>query len=95
MLVPFCLRSTRARLAAQQLGVFDTVNAAMFAALWAAGDDIASEGGRSRFLEEHNLPVSLFELSSDPAIVERLSRHDDEATERGVFVLRSSSSMAW
>jgi 2-hydroxychromene-2-carboxylate isomerase len=76
---------SHAGLAAQQLGVFDTFNAAMFAALWAADDDIASEAGRSRFLEKHNLPVSLFELSSDPAIVERLSRHDDEAIERGVF----------
>jgi len=83
---------SRAGLAAQQLGVFDTVNAAMFAALWAADDDIASEAGRSRFLEKHNLPVSLFELSSDPPNVcqDMTMKRSSGASS----VLRSSSSMA-
>jgi 2-hydroxychromene-2-carboxylate isomerase len=76
---------SRAGLAAQQLGVFETFNAAMFTALWAGDDDIASEAGRGQFLERHDLPASLFELSSDQAIIDRLSMHDDEAIERGVF----------
>jgi 2-hydroxychromene-2-carboxylate isomerase len=75
----------RAGLAAQQLGVFETFNRAMFAALWAGDDDIASEKGRDQFLERHDLPASLFELSAGQAIVERLRRHDDEAIERGIF----------
>jgi 2-hydroxychromene-2-carboxylate isomerase len=76
---------SRAGVAAQQLGVFGTYNAAMFATLWAGDDDISSHSGRGAFLEKHDLPPSLFEVSSDQAVVKRLSSHDDEAIDRGIF----------
>jgi 2-hydroxychromene-2-carboxylate isomerase len=75
----------RAGLAAQELGVFETFNPAMFAALWAGEDDIASEAGRDQFLRRHDLPATLFELSAGEPIVERLRRDDNEAIERGIF----------
>jgi 2-hydroxychromene-2-carboxylate isomerase len=76
---------SRAGLAAQELGVFETFNIAMFAALWAGDDDISTEESRARFLAKHELPSSLFEKASEQAIVARLSGQDEAAAERGVF----------
>lgn len=76
---------SRAGLAAQELGVFETFNIAMFAALWAGDDDISTEESRAQFLEKLDLPLSLFEKASEQATVARLSRQDEAAAERGVF----------
>ena len=48
---------SRAALVAQRLGIFDQLNDALFEAMWAGEDDLASEEGRSQFLRNKNIAV--------------------------------------
>jgi 2-hydroxychromene-2-carboxylate isomerase len=77
---------SRAALAAQQLGIFDQVNDALFEAIWAGDDDLASEEGRSNFLRSRNIAADdLWSLASKPEIVELQVEQAKEAADRGVF----------
>jgi 2-hydroxychromene-2-carboxylate isomerase len=77
---------SRAALVAQQLGIFDQVNDALFEAMWAGGDDLASEEGRSNFLRSRNIAADdLWNLASKPEIVELQVEQAKEAADRGVF----------
>jgi 2-hydroxychromene-2-carboxylate isomerase len=76
---------SRAGLAAQELGVFDSVNDALFQAVWAGADDLATEEGRRNFLAMRDLPDDLWALASDSKIAERLAAQGQEAADRGVF----------
>jgi 2-hydroxychromene-2-carboxylate isomerase len=77
---------SRAGLAAQELGVFEKLNNALFEAVWAGTDDLATEAGRAMFLRVRNiLAYDLWKLASDPKIVKLLAERDQEAAERGVF----------
>jgi len=76
----------RAALAAQQLGVFDGVNDALFAAFWAGTDDLATEEGRTVFLTKHHIEApDLWRLADDPAIRNRLAEEAQQIADRGVF----------
>jgi 2-hydroxychromene-2-carboxylate isomerase len=77
---------SRAALVAQQLGIFDQVNDALFEAIWAGDDDLASEEGRSNFLQSRNIAADdLWSLASQPEIVELQVEQAKEAADRGVF----------
>jgi 2-hydroxychromene-2-carboxylate isomerase len=77
---------SRAALVAQQLGIFDQVNDALFEAMWAGDDDLASEEGRGHFLRNRNIAVDdLWSLASKPEIVELQVEQAKEAADRGVF----------
>jgi 2-hydroxychromene-2-carboxylate isomerase len=77
---------SRAALAAKQLGIFDKVNDALFEAMWAGDDDLASEEGRSNFLSNRNIAADdLWSLASKPEIVELQVEQAKAAADRGVF----------
>ena len=57
---------SRAALAAQELGVFDRVNDALYHAVWAGTDDLTTEEGRSVFLKRRDIAADgLWPLASD------------------------------
>jgi 2-hydroxychromene-2-carboxylate isomerase len=75
----------RAGLAAQDLGVFETLSPALFRAIWADTADLASEPGRAAFLQAGGLPANLFERAAEDEVSRRLEGSDREAVERGIF----------
>ncbi|HVJ54802.1 MAG TPA: DsbA family protein [Aliidongia sp.] len=76
----------RAGLAALELGVFDQVHDALFAAVWAGTDDLVSEAGREAFLERRNLSGNaLWRRAADPALLARMEGRVKECADRGVF----------
>jgi 2-hydroxychromene-2-carboxylate isomerase len=78
---------SRAALAAQEVGVFEIVNSALFDAIWIGTDDLATEEGRNVFLA-NRLPLvtpDLWRLSDDELIRNRLGEECTAAAERGVF----------
>jgi len=77
---------SRVALVAQRLGIFDQVNDALFEAMWAGDDDLASEDGRSRFLRKRNIAADdLWSLGSEPEIVRLQAEQAKAAADRGVF----------
>lgn len=77
---------SRAALVAQRLGIFDEVNDALFEAMWAGDDDLASEEGRETFLRARKIATDdLWRLASEPEIVKLQSEQVQEAAGRGVF----------
>ena len=76
---------SRAALAAQELGVFEQVNDALFEAVWAGADDLLTEKGRATFLEALSIREDLWRLAADPKIMKLLAKQDQEAADRGVF----------
>lgn len=77
---------SRAALVAQQLGIFDRVNDALFEAMWAGDDDLASEEGRKSFLQTRRIAADdLWRLASEPEIVKLQTVQAKEAAARGVF----------
>ncbi|MET1025758.1 MAG: DsbA family protein [Dongiaceae bacterium] len=78
--------ASRAALAAQQLGVFDRLNDALFTAIWAGTDDLVSDEGRAAFLVRHHIAApDLWRLAEDPSIRKKLAEDALEFAERGVF----------
>jgi 2-hydroxychromene-2-carboxylate isomerase len=77
---------SRAALAAQRLGIFDQVNDALFEAMWASDDDLASEEGRSDFLKNRKIIApDLWRLASEPDIAKLQVEQARQAADRGVF----------
>jgi 2-hydroxychromene-2-carboxylate isomerase len=77
---------SRAALAAQEIGIFDRVNDAIFEAVWAGDDDLVTDQGRSTFLRTRDVSVDdLWQLASAPRIVELQVQQAKEAADRGVF----------
>ena len=76
---------SRAAIAAQQIGAFPQVNNALFAALWARPDDLASAEGRTQFAADHNLPPELWDLAETAEVEARLAVNNESAVARGVF----------
>lgn len=76
---------SRAALAALDLGVFEGVHSALFDALWAGNDDLASAQGRTGFLRKHGIDVDIWGLADTLAIREKLAANDEVAAARGVF----------
>jgi 2-hydroxychromene-2-carboxylate isomerase len=77
---------SRVALVAQRLGIFDRVNDALFEAMWAGDDDLASEQGRSNFLQSRKIVVDdLWSRAAEPEIAELQTKQAKEAADRGVF----------
>jgi 2-hydroxychromene-2-carboxylate isomerase len=76
---------SRAGIAGQQLGIFEQVNNALFSAVWAGSDDLASAEGRSQFAASHALPDELWEMAQSAEVDERLAANGERAVARGVF----------
>ena len=76
---------TRAAIAAQQMGIFEQVHAALFGAVWAGSDDLATEEGRSRFATSHGIPITLWELAEASDVVAQLAANNARAVANGVF----------
>jgi 2-hydroxychromene-2-carboxylate isomerase len=76
---------SRVALVAQQLGIFDQVNDALFEAMWAGDDDLVSEEGRGQFLQNRNIAADLWSLAAKPEIVKLQVEQAKEAADRGVF----------
>jgi 2-hydroxychromene-2-carboxylate isomerase len=76
---------SRAAIAGQQLGVFKQINDALFGAVWAGSDDLASAEGRSRFATSRALPAGLWEVAESSEVDEKLIANNERAVARGVF----------
>lgn len=76
---------SRAGIAGQQLGIFEQVNDALFSAVWAGLDDLASAEGRSRFAASRALPDELWEMAEFAEVEESLAANSERAVARGVF----------
>lgn len=76
---------SRAGLAAQGLGLFDRVNDALFAAVWASSHDLLSAEGKAQFLVQHGLDADIWAHGDSPAIREQLAAANESAAARGVF----------
>ena len=76
---------SRAGIAGQRLGIFEQVNNALFSAVWAGSDDLASAAGRSQFAASHALPDELWEMAESAEVEERLAANSERAVTRGVF----------
>jgi 2-hydroxychromene-2-carboxylate isomerase len=75
-----------AGLAAQELGVFDSINEALFDAVWAGDDDLASEEGRECFLRGHPPEAAdLWNVARSQAVQDRMAEECQAAVGRGVF----------
>ncbi|AQS89137.1 DSBA oxidoreductase [Neoasaia chiangmaiensis NBRC 101099] len=76
---------SRAALAARRLEIFEPVNNALFAAVWAGSDDLATEKGRLLFCEKHRFPASLWHIADSDDIVAELTANNARALAAGVF----------
>jgi len=77
---------SRVAIAAQGLGIFDQVNDALFAAVWAGDADLLSESGRRSFLAANNIEAeNLWEIAETPEVARQLAEFHEEAVGRGVF----------
>jgi 2-hydroxychromene-2-carboxylate isomerase len=77
---------TRGALVALTVGVFESYNAAVFAAIWAKPEDVVTEHGRDAFLKRHGIEVPGFWQLADSAEQRaELERRSIAAAERGVF----------
>jgi 2-hydroxychromene-2-carboxylate isomerase len=76
---------SRAAIAGQQLGLFKQINDALFGAVWAGSDDLASAEGRSRFTTDHARPAELWEMAESGEVDDKLIANNERAAARGVF----------
>ncbi len=73
-------------LAALQVGAFSAYQAAIFAAVWANHDDLASDQGWHAILEASGLDASkIVGVAQSAEIADRLDRENAAAAEQGVF----------
>lgn len=76
----------RGALAAQDLGVFDQYNTAIFNAAWRTPRDLASESGRNAILADAGIaPEPLWQRAEVPELHVRLGECTLAAAEKGVF----------
>lgn len=75
----------RAGLAAVQLGVFESVHAALFAVVWAGADDVLSQEGRFAFLRKHAVDVDIWAQAGSEAVQVQLESNNAFASTSGVF----------
>jgi 2-hydroxychromene-2-carboxylate isomerase len=76
---------SRAAVAAQQIGIFEQVHDALFAAVWAGSDDLATEDGRAQFAASRGIPAVLWDVTESPDAVAQLAANDERAVTNGVF----------
>jgi 2-hydroxychromene-2-carboxylate isomerase len=76
---------SRAAVAGQRLGVFERTSNALFNAVWAGSDDLATAEGRAQFTALHALPSELWQVAESAEVEENLAANDERAVARGVF----------
>lgn len=76
---------SRAAVAAQRAGIFEQVNDALFSAVWAGSDDLATEDGRSQFVASHGIPATLWDDANSPDVAAQLAENNERAIANGVF----------
>ena len=77
---------SRGALAAQDLGVFDGYNAAIFNATWGEPGDVATPAGRAALLEAAGVdPAPVWARAEDEDIRALLAQRNEAAAARGVF----------
>ena len=79
-------RLIRGALAAEEIGVFDQYNTAIFNAVWRTPRDLVSESGRDAVLQDAEIsPESIWPLADTPELHARLDECVHAAAEKGVF----------
>lgn len=76
---------SRAGLAAQQMGIFEKVNEALFNLVWTGMDDLATHEARAQFAADHDIPATLWEVADSAQVVAQLSANNERAIADGVF----------
>jgi 2-hydroxychromene-2-carboxylate isomerase len=76
---------SRAAIAAQRIGIFDQVNDALFSAVWAGSEDLATEEGRARFVASHRIPAKLWDETESSEVAAQLAANNECAIANGVF----------
>jgi 2-hydroxychromene-2-carboxylate isomerase len=76
----------RGALLAQDLGIFEAYNTAIFRAIWAEPRDLVSALGRDTVLRVGGIRIPDFwAMAAAPALRQRLDENNRRAAERGVF----------
>ncbi|MBN3789185.1 DsbA family protein [Burkholderia sp. Ac-20353] len=83
--VPSNALLSRVGLAAQHIGRFQEVNDALFDAVWAGTDDLATEGGRKAFVTSRGLPAEIWDIADSHEIASQLATNNERAIANGVF----------
>jgi 2-hydroxychromene-2-carboxylate isomerase len=87
---------SRAAIAGQLLGVFGSTNDALFRALWAGADDLASAEGRSHFVVSRALPEELWTMAESAEVEAKLSCAACSACRHFLSMTRcSSATIGW
>jgi 2-hydroxychromene-2-carboxylate isomerase len=76
---------SRAAIAGQKLGVFPQLNDALFGAVWAGADDLATAEGQSQFAASRALPPELWDVACSAKVEAKLAGNGEQAVARGVF----------
>jgi 2-hydroxychromene-2-carboxylate isomerase len=76
---------SRVGLAAQQMGIFDKVNDALFGAVWTGSQDLVTQEGRLQFSAIHDIPAALWEIAESPTVSSALAANTERAIADGVF----------
>jgi 2-hydroxychromene-2-carboxylate isomerase len=76
---------SRAAIAGQTLGVFPQLNDALFGAVWAGADDLATAEGRSQFAASRALPPELWDAAESAEVEAKLAANGEQAAAQGVF----------
>jgi 2-hydroxychromene-2-carboxylate isomerase len=76
---------SRAAIAAQRIGIFDQVNDALFSAVWAGSEDLATEEGRAQFVASHRIPAKLWDETESSEVAAQLASNNERAIANGVF----------
>jgi 2-hydroxychromene-2-carboxylate isomerase len=76
---------SRAAIAAQRMGIFDQVNDALFSAVWAGSEDLATEEGRAQFVASHRIPAKLWDETESSEVAAQLASNNERAIANGVF----------
>ena len=76
---------SRAAIAAQDLGVFDVLNDALFTAYWGVPIDLVSPEGRAAFLQQNNIGVDIWSAADSQGVRDQLRSNVEYAADKGVF----------
>ena len=77
---------TRGAMAAQELGVADAYNDAIFDAVWKSPRDVVTAEGRDAVLADAGIAAKdVWKMAETPEFRERLDAANKAAAERGVF----------
>jgi 2-hydroxychromene-2-carboxylate isomerase len=76
---------SRAAIAAQKLGVFDSLHDALFTAYWGVPVDLVSSEGRNALLTASGIDADVWTLADSQEVRDELKLNVVQAAEKGVF----------